>query len=91
MVVRAALSKIESPGLVRERRERFLVRRKYLEGIEAMEKKQRRVSMVPGEADLDEIVADDVEGSFWLEQGNPRGTVAVGKDIISRASTKKTQ
>jgi len=92
MVVRTVLSKIESEGLVRERRERFLVRRRYLEeslGVEAMEEKQRRVSLVYGqEMDLDEIVTDDVERRFWLE---PRGAVTVGKEIIGRAVEKKKQ
>jgi len=92
MVVRLALSKIESEGLVRERRERFLVRRRYLEeslGLEALLERQRRVSLVQGEElDLDEVVAGEVERSFWLE---PRGAAAIGKEIIGRAAQKKKQ
>lgn len=91
MVVRLTLSKIESEGLVRERRERFLVRRRYLEeslGLEALLERQRRMSLVGEEMDLDEIVADEVERSFWLE---PRGAAAIGKEIIARAAQKKKQ
>ncbi|KAF8453652.1 plasma membrane stress response protein-like protein [Terfezia claveryi] len=92
MVDRLALSKIESEGLVRERRERFLVRRRYLEesmGLEASLERERKVSLMQGEElDLDEVVADDVERSFWLE---PRGAVAIGKEIIGRAAQKKKQ
>lgn len=92
MVVRLALSKFESEGLTREKKERFLVRKRYLEeslGIEAMEERRRRASLVPGqELDMDEIVADQVERRFWFE---PRGALTVGKEIIRRATEKKKQ
>lgn len=94
MVVRLALSKIESEGLMKERRERFLVRKRYLEeslGLEAMEEKRRRASLIPEEMDLDEVVADDVERRFWVHQGNAKGAVAMGKEIIGSAATKKKQ
>ncbi|KAF8477055.1 calcium-activated chloride channel-domain-containing protein [Kalaharituber pfeilii] len=73
MVIRIALNKIESPGLVRERKERYLVRKRYLE------------------ESLGEIVTDETERMFWLQQSSVQATAEVGKEIIGRAVMKKNQ
>ena len=92
MVVRAAFSKMESPGLVRERRERFLVRRRYLEesiAVGGIEEAKDNKAMVES-TELEEV-ADEAEKKFWSSQGSPNGVVAAGKGIIGLAHEKKNQ
>ncbi|KAL7266877.1 hypothetical protein RUND412_010559 [Rhizina undulata] len=84
IVVRIALSKLESPGVQQDRRERYLLRKRYMEQS----------------LGVDEEESDDVEGAksgdedqFWQKQKGGRGTVQAGLDIIqsSLGMAKKMQ
>lgn len=92
LIVRTALSKIEPPGMIMERRERFLVRRRYLEENMAGENEKAERAVHSGDEDLDGgDVKNERERRFWLEQSNPNGTMMVGKEIIRRSGEKKNQ
>lgn len=95
MVVRAAISKIDSPGLIHERRERYLVRKRFLEesfGREELEKRQSGAVGVSSSAvELEGIAKDEHEKKFWSAQRSSEDTAAAGKSIITRSVTKKVQ
>ncbi|KAI5853032.1 calcium-activated chloride channel-domain-containing protein [Morchella snyderi] len=87
--VRLAMSKLESPGLQQERRERFLVRRRFLQESLGVDE----------ESEINEKVAfgKRAEGTsteevmFWDRQKGPKMCVDVGKQIIRGALEKKDQ
>jgi anoctamin-10 len=83
LAVRMALSKLDSPGLIMERQERFMIRRRYLQ--ESMG--------VDEETEAHEIRgAGKLEGGneeFWGMQRSPREAVDAGKDIMN--GSKKGQ
>lgn len=82
-VVRMAMGKLESPGLLQERRERFLVRQKFLE--ESL--------VVDEQTELGEKVAaaGQQEEEFWGRQHGASGAVKAGKKIIGASFEKKDQ
>ena len=99
LCVRIALSKIESPGLRKERGEKFLVRKRYLE--ESLGKQQAATALSPvfetdkiDRASLEEQSRAGslssshvkVEEKFWLRQRNWTDTVKVGVGIIQMAT-----
>lgn len=80
-VVRMAMGKLDSPGLLQERRERFLVRQKFLE--ESLD--------VDEQTEFGEKVAAGREGEFWGKQHGAEGAVEAGKKIIGASFEKKDQ
>lgn len=82
--VRMVMGKLESPGLLQERRERFLVRRRFLE--ESLDVNEETETSRVGEK-----VAAGEEGEFWDKQDGPRGAVEAGKTIIGQGLAKKNQ
>lgn len=71
--VRKALSKIDSPGLQKERKERFMVRRQYLEetlGESKTKKAEGRVSDF-GEVVSRDTLEDEARESTLKGHGSP--------------------
>jgi len=99
--VRLAISKIESPGLQKERRERYLVRRKYFdESLSELEKKPSLKDAVPEKVSRASLEADARQGSlkastdqdrFWARQKGWRESVQVGEMVIERAAGNETK
>ncbi|CZT46611.1 related to IST2 protein [Rhynchosporium secalis] len=97
--VRTALSKLDSPGLQKERSERYLVRKKYLEetigrenadtaaigGVEAGEKISR--SLIEDEARQSNLSGQSSpEERFWGRQRGQVETIAIGRSFIAKAA-----
>lgn len=85
-VVRVALSKLDSPGLIKERRERFIVRRRFL---------QESVG-ADGDAEYQDHgigsgVTKEADSDFWRRQTGAIGAITAGKDIIRNAKAAKKQ
>lgn len=93
-VVRVAISKFESPGLQKERRERYMVRKRYFEEnlsqLERLPKMSEKGSEITRES-LEEaereasLRGSSPETRFWARQKGWRETVAVGKGFIEKA------
>lgn len=91
--VRVVLSKIDSPGRQKERKERYEVRKRYLE--ESLGDQMRRLPRVEDEKGLSRGALEDgatrvstgtrVEDRFWGRQVGWRETAGVGRAIIERA------
>ncbi|KIW08047.1 uncharacterized protein PV09_00992 [Verruconis gallopava] len=106
-VVRIAVSKIESPGLQKERRERFLVRKKYFD--ESLSQLSRlspvidnadepesitRESLEEDQRNISQAGHDGVEEKFWRRQRGWRETAKIGAALIERVlpdEDKKSQ
>ncbi|KAG4412738.1 hypothetical protein IFR04_014135 [Cadophora malorum] len=102
--VRKALSKLDSPGLQKERSERYLVRKKYLEesigreqagdaaadGIAAGEKIRR--STLEEEARQSTLKGHGTpEERFWGRQRGQVETIAIGKSFIAKAAPTESK
>jgi hypothetical protein len=92
--VRMAISKLVSPGLQKERRERYMVRKKYFEeNLSQLEKlpKMKEKGDEITRASLEEaerqasLTGSTPEKRFWSRQMGWRETAAVGRDLIERA------
>ncbi|KAF8851480.1 plasma membrane stress response protein-like protein [Acephala macrosclerotiorum] len=104
LAVRKALSKIDSPGLQKERAERFLVRKQYLAesvgqetaekaatgGIEAGEKISRNT--LEEEARRSTLKGHGTpEERFWQRQRGQAETITIGRGFIARAARNETK
>ncbi|KAH8667489.1 plasma membrane stress response protein-like protein [Tricladium varicosporioides] len=103
LAVRMALSKIDSPGLQKERSERFAVRKQYLQesfgqeaaekvaagGISTSEKISRNTLEEARQSTLPGH--DTPEERFWMRQQDQAETIAIGKAYIAKAATKATK
>ena len=84
LAVRVVLSKLDSPGLIKEKQERFLIRRRYLQqsmGIDEETENRGIAGAVSAEG--------DDESTFWGRQEGARGVLAAGIELIK--SSKKEQ
>lgn len=95
--VRLAISKLDSPGRQKERRERFLMRKQYFEENLSDLRKIPKMVEVGGKIDrasLEEdarkasLTTSTVENRFWAHQGGWRETVQVGKGLIEKATVE---
>ncbi|APA07337.1 hypothetical protein sscle_02g021070 [Sclerotinia sclerotiorum 1980 UF-70] len=95
--IRLALSKIDSPGLQRERKERFAVRKQYLEGMKSQEETEKATqggisqSEKISRSTLEENAREStlrgrgtVEERFWARQRGQGETIAMGKIYINK-------
>jgi len=94
-VVRIAISKIDSPGRQKERRERYLVRRQYIQ--DSLAEIERMPTMGDAGADLQGIGRNTLEEEaryaayarpeerFWGRQRGWREAAQVGRGLIERA------
>ena len=95
--VRMALSKLESPGLQKERAEKFLVRKRYFEesigspesraapNISRVGEKHDRASL-EDEARKDSLQGSTPESRFWDRQGGWEDAIKIGTNIIEQAA-----
>ena len=105
--IRLAISKLDSAGKQKERREKYMVRRKYFEESlseldrlsavhEEGDEQITRQSLEEDQRDLS-VKEATVEDKFWMRQKGWKETVSVGKTMIERATAvtdvedKKTQ
>jgi len=102
IAVRKAMSKLDSPGLQKERSERFAVRKQYLaesQGQEAAEKaaaggiaagEKISRSTLEEEARQSTLKGHGTPGEkFWQRQRGQAESIAVGKDFIAKAAPNK--
>jgi anoctamin-10 len=100
--VRTVISKIDSPGLQQDRRQRFIVRQRYVE--ESFKSLPEIKSPIVGsdevkidkesleeEARQGSLQASTVEDRFWLRQRGWRETAKVGAGIIQRAAPDESK
>lgn len=76
-VVRLALRKLDSPGLIKERQERYLVRKRFLEESVGIDR----------EVDDEKVENYGVghggkESAFWDRQHGAEGAIEAGKAIM---------
>ncbi|KAJ4376447.1 hypothetical protein N0V83_001731 [Neocucurbitaria cava] len=99
MAVRIVLSKIDSPGLQKERRDRFLVRKQYFEeNLSAMEKIPKMSDgggeitrkSLEEDARLGSLHETTPETKFWGRQRGWRETASVARGFIERAQNETT-
>ena len=103
LAVRFAISKIDSPGLQKERAERFMVRKKYLEASfreDAMDlpppTKSEHITRgsLEEEARQDSLRTTGVQDRFWHRQRSWEESANVGIGLIEKmalAESKKSQ
>ncbi|KAF2501445.1 DUF590-domain-containing protein [Lophium mytilinum] len=92
--VRVAVSKLDSPGRQKERRERFMVRKRYFEENLSEMSKIPKMAEAGGNIDRESLEEDARKSSlktatpedrFWLRQRGWKETTQVGKGYIERA------
>ncbi len=101
-VIRVAISKLESPGLQKERRERFLIRKKYFdESLSELNKYPplsvksgdpvpiTRESLEEDQRTLSQHGHGGIEEKFWRRQQGWRETIQVGTGLIERAMSEE--
>jgi anoctamin-10 len=97
--VRIVLSKLDSPGLQKERRERFMVRKQYFEENLSQLQNMPRLSEKGGEVTRKSLEEEARMGSlrdsttemrFWQRQRSWRESAAVARDLIEKAQNETT-
>ena len=102
LAVGAALSKLDSPGMNKERAERYLVRKRYLQeqfGDNAMELPPRSTEKITRESLEDDARASSLgtatpASRFWSRQRGWEESVQIGESLIDKMTAidnKKTQ
>jgi len=102
--VRLALSKIDSPGLQKERSERWLVRKQYIKESMGQEEAEKAATggIAAGEKISRSTLEDEAREStlrghgtpeerFWLRQQGQAETIAMGKRYIQQAAPNETK
>ena len=92
MAIRLAISKLDSPGMQKERAERFMVRKRYLEeslGTDAMELPPTKApeitrSSLEADARQDSLRTSNPEEHFWHRQRSWEESAKVGAGLIDR-------
>jgi anoctamin-10 len=97
--VRIAISKLDSPGQQKERRERYLIRKQFFEENLSSLKKIPSLSESGGEITRKSLEEDarqsslresTTESRFWGRQRGWQETASVGKTFIERAEIETT-
>ncbi|KAH7375829.1 calcium-activated chloride channel-domain-containing protein [Plectosphaerella cucumerina] len=101
MVVRYLMSKVDSPGLQRERKEKYLIKKKLLE--ENLQQEVHEKAATPGIEKSDQITRAALEDEarraskrglngpedmFWQRQRGMGDTIEVGRSYISQNATQ---
>lgn len=97
--IRIAISKLDSPGLQKEKRDRYLVRKQYFE--ENLTKLEKFPKMADAGGDISResleedarqasLRASNPETRFWSRQKGWKETIAVGKGLIEKAGNQTT-
>ncbi|KAL9034135.1 MAG: hypothetical protein Q9214_007182 [Letrouitia sp. 1 TL-2023] len=97
--VRLAISKVESPGTIKQRRERFMVRKRYLQ--DALGQDDIDAPTHPTEKITRESLEEDARQSslhntrpqdhFWLRQRSWEESAKVGINLIERMVPEQTK
>ncbi|KAF2145064.1 uncharacterized protein K452DRAFT_356396 [Aplosporella prunicola CBS 121167] len=98
--VRVVISKMDSPGRQKERRERFTLRRRYFS--ESLSEVEKLPKMAEEGGDVDRATLEEearqsslreskLEDKFWARQRGWRETVHVGKGFIERAASGESK
>jgi len=98
-VVRIVISKLESPGLQKERRERFMIRKQYFdESLNALQKFPAIKDLSTEKIDRESLEEDarrtslaTVEDRFWARQRGWRETAKIGAGIIERTAPETNE
>jgi anoctamin-10 len=97
-IVRTVISKFDSPGLQKERRERYLVRRKFfdeslnqLDKFPTLDQAVEKIDRESLEEDARNTSLATPQDRFWARQRGWRETVLVGKGIIERMPMNETK
>ncbi|KAF8537707.1 calcium-activated chloride channel-domain-containing protein [Trichophaea hybrida] len=85
LVVRIILSKLDSPGLIKERQERYLIRHRYLQESMGVDEETETHEIGGARARTTHEGNED----FWSTQQGPTGSIDAGKEIIK--NSKKEQ
>lgn len=98
--VRLAISKIDSPGMEKERAERFMVRKRYLQDAmgqdvmnappSQMEEKITRASLEE-DARQGSLRTTSPQDHFWSRQRSWEESVKVGVNLIEKMAPKETK
>ncbi|RYC58849.1 hypothetical protein CHU98_g7370 [Xylaria longipes] len=101
-IVRYVLRQMDSPGLQKERKERFAMRKQFLEetlGPDAMEtavpptsKTGEKITLLALEDEARKLSTGgggSPEQMFWLRQQGMDETIAIGRKLISQAKPQK--
>ena len=99
LVVRLVISKMHSPGMAKERAERFMVRKRYLQeqfGEDAMELPSASSEKITRQSLEDDARAGSLQSSsssdrFWARQKGWQETVKVGSTLIEKAAPAETK
>lgn len=95
--IRLAISKLDSPGRQKERRERFLVRKQYFEENLSDLRKIPKMAEAGGKIDSASLEEDarkassttsTVENRFWAHQSGWKEAVRVGKGLIEKTAVE---
>ncbi|KAG9244541.1 plasma membrane stress response protein-like protein [Calycina marina] len=102
--VKTALSKIDSPGLQKERSERFLVRKQYIEAAKGYDAAEAAAASGNGQGGKisrstleDEARNSTLTGHgtpakrFWGRQRGQDDTISMGRQYISKAAPNETK
>ncbi|KAL8956741.1 MAG: hypothetical protein Q9193_005814 [Seirophora villosa] len=98
--VRLAISKIDSPGMEKERAERFMVRKRYLQdamGLDVMNPPPSQMEEKITRASLEEdarqrsLRTTSPQDHFWSRQRSWEESVKVGVDLIEKMAPKETK
>jgi anoctamin-10 len=98
--VRVAISKIDSPGLQKERRERFLVRKQYFDENLSGLLKKRDFGVADEKIDRESLEEEQrrmsigdmrAEDKFWGRQRGWKETFQVGKRMIEKSAADKPE
>ncbi|KAL8656248.1 MAG: hypothetical protein Q9210_000398 [Variospora velana] len=98
--VRLAISKMDSPGMEKERAERFMVRKRYLEdamGQDVMDAPSNQMEEKITRAALEEdarqssLRTTSPQDHFWSRQRSWEESAKVGASLIEKMAPKKTK
>jgi len=98
--VHTALSKLDSPGLQKEKADRYIIKKQYLEDISGQEEAHAMASGgITQGSPINKTMLEDAardstlhghgtpEERFWLRQQGKAETITVGKNYISKAAS----
>ncbi|OCK86308.1 DUF590-domain-containing protein [Lepidopterella palustris CBS 459.81] len=96
--IRLAISKLDSPGRQKERRERFMVRKRYFEENLSTLEKIPKIAEAGGDVDRASLEEDartasvktsTVVNRFWARQRGWKDTVQIGRELIEKAAVER--
>ncbi|ETS05421.1 DUF590-domain-containing protein [Trichoderma reesei RUT C-30] len=105
LAVRTVMGKVESPGLQRERKERFQLKKKLLEETVGHVSSEKATVAVPGAEKTEQITRETLEEEarlaslhghgtpeerFWQRQRGMQDTILVGRKLIAEQTSGRS-